>query len=34
MTGADPIITISSVYKLFGQIVALNNVSLEVYSGE
>ena len=34
MTGADPIITISSVYKLFGQIVALNNVSLEVYPGE
>ena len=34
MTGADPIITISSVYKLFGQIVALNDVSLEVYPGE
>ncbi len=34
MTGADPIITISSVYKLYGQIVALNNVSLEVYPGE
>lgn len=34
MTGADPIITIGSVYKLFGQIVALNNVSLEVYPGE
>ena len=34
MTGAEPIITISSVYKLFGQIVALNNVSLEVYPGE
>ena len=34
MTGAEPIITISNVYKLFGQIVALNNVSLEVYPGE
>ena len=34
MTGADPIITISSVYKLYGQIVALNDVSLEVYPGE
>ena len=34
MTGVDPIITISNVYKLYGQIVALNNVSLNVYPGE
>ncbi len=34
MTGVDPIITISNVYKLYGQIVALNNVSLKVYPGE
>lgn len=34
MTGVEPIITIRNVYKLYGQIVALNNVSLEVYPGE
>jgi polar amino acid transport system ATP-binding protein len=34
MTGVEPIITIRNVYKLFGQIVALNNVRLHVDPGE
>ena len=34
MTGVEPIIVISNVYKLYGQIVALNNVSLNVSPGE
>ena len=34
MTGVEPIITISNVYKFFGQLPALNNVSLHVNPGE
>lgn len=34
MTGADPIISIRSVNKQFGQVAALSEVSLDVYSGE
>ena len=34
MTTTDPIIQIDSVYKYFGQLVALNDVSLSVRPGE
>ena len=34
MTDASPIISIRSVHKFFGQVTALNNVSLEVFPGE
>ena len=34
MTGANPIISIRNVSKFFGQVAALNNVSLDVYPGE
>ena len=34
MTNAEPIITISNVYKFFGQLVALNNICLDIYPGE
>lgn len=34
MTAAEPIIRIENVSKCFGRVVALNNVSLDIYPGE
>ncbi len=34
MTASDPIISISNVYKFFGQLTALSDVSLNIYPGE
>jgi polar amino acid transport system ATP-binding protein len=34
MNNAEPIIRVENVYKIFGPLIALNDVSLEVYPGE
>jgi polar amino acid transport system ATP-binding protein len=34
MSATEPIVSVKNVYKYFGQLAALNNVSLDIYPGE